>query len=447
MQGREKEMSQHRHKSRWWWGAGIGLGLATVITVICVFLVAHNQASTAPTVLETNKPSAIVPSAPPTIEPTVTVVEAPHQLPSVDFPRGSWEEACGLNELPPYWVGDGSLERNKDHTNALESEECQIALETHMSAVNPYHFHWSGPLDLFLALPIKFVVLDDPLTFERVFSDPIGDSARVQDALSRPECLLKGDETNWELKETCHAESFLSYALINYLCFGGGVSSRSEVYYAPDDHPSPEQDRVMWKQDFENAWVSAQCEDIDPELQLTSQQHQTLFELVGPIQEWDSEERRAVALLVELAARLGDDTAGLTIGGQFSQAPPGDGYEYGRFSNGEFGSLRKVGAWMRMYRPSDEPTELFLSAFSFLARMTSRDEIEFDWEWAVQHICVPVVLPPSTIEAMGIVDEPIEIQNCKEIVHDIRQKGITFPPLLKTLDKFEQVALELGVYE
>ena len=66
----------------------------------------------------------------------------------------------------------------------------------------------------------------------------------------------------------------------------------------------------------------------------------------------------------------------------------------------------------------------------------------------VIYICVPVVIPPSAAEEMGMVaSEPTEIQSCKEIVHEIRQRGITFPPLLKMFDKFEQVALEPKVYE
>lgn len=74
--------------------------------------------------------------------------------------------------------------------------------------------------------------------------------------------------------------------------------------------------------------------------------------------------------------------------------------------------------------------------------------MEFDWTWLVRYICVPIVIPPSAAEEMGMVaSEPTEIQSCKEIVHEIRQKEITFPPLLKMLDKFEQVTLELEVYE
>ncbi|MXW06545.1 MAG: hypothetical protein F4X56_03480 [Gammaproteobacteria bacterium] len=449
---------QHLQAPRWLLGAGVGLAL-TAVAIVCVFLITQNQASTTPAALEISKPSAVIPSVVPTIEPAVAVVGTPPKLPHVDFPPGSWEEACGLNELPPYWDEDASSEiwhkRNEDHTNALESVECQTALETHMSAVNPYHLLLSGPWDR--AGSIHFVVLDDPLTFERVFADPAGDLARVQDAISRPECVLTGDDTNWELKETCHADAILNYALINTFCFDrfGSAIRASQAYYAPDDHPTPEQDRLMWKQDFEDAWVSAKCEGLDHTLELTAENYPELHTLVMSLHKTNS--RRGVeAQLVELAARLGNETAGLTHSNPYNKYPPGDGYKYGRISKVlakyNLGSVMKFGALMRKYRPSDEPTELALKAFNFLTIMDAPrpdpgEEIEFDWEWVVRYICVPVVIPPTTVDAMGLVDEPVEIQSCKEIVHELRQRDIKFRPVLDTLDKFEQVAIELGVYE
>ena len=454
-------MAQSFHTPRWSWIAGVVIGL-TVVVVLCVFSVTHNWVSTDPVALEKSKPSAEIPSVLPTVDPAWAVVDTPPKVPHVDFLPGSWEETCGLNELPPYWVGDGSLERNEDHTNSIESIECQTALETHMNAINPYHLLFGGPYPYAAwnrpYLMHHFVVLDDPLTFERVFADPTGDAAQVHDVFSRPECVLTGDETNWELKETCHAHALLNYALINTLCFNryGRVIRASHALYPPDDSLTPERDRLMWKQDFEDAWVNAKCEGLSPELKLDSDRYPALYELVKPVGRFDSEERKILALLVELAARLGDDTAGLTSNDPMTDYPPGNGYKYGRISKVlteySFGSLlREVGALKRMYRPSDESTELYLKAFSFLTRMDAPrpdpgEDIEFDWEWVVRYICVPVEIPPSIAEQMG-APEPTEIQSCKEIVHELRQLDIKSRPVLDTLDKFEQVAIEKGVYE
>ncbi|MXW07370.1 MAG: hypothetical protein F4Z87_04470, partial [Gammaproteobacteria bacterium] len=273
-------MSHFYHAPRWLWGAGIGLAL-TVVAVVCVLWVTQKQAATTPTALEINEPRAVIPAMLPTTEPAVTVVAPPAPLPHIDFQPGSVEEACGLNELPPYWIGDGSRERNTDLTNAFESDECQIALEKHMNALNPYHYIFSGAWGTGKIILMKLVVLDDPLTFAQVFADPVGDSARVQEAFSRPECLLKGEEKNWELNESCHADALLNYALINTLCFnrsGSRVIRVNRAYYPPEDNPTSAQDRLMWKEEFEDAWVRAKCESLDAELQLHSDRFPALYE-------------------------------------------------------------------------------------------------------------------------------------------------------------------------
>ncbi|MDE0644699.1 MAG: hypothetical protein OXH84_00465 [Gammaproteobacteria bacterium] len=66
-----------------------------------------------------------------------------------------------------------------------------------MYAINPYH--WNDDTD---NRAFAFVVIENPLTFERIFTDPVGDLARVQDALSRSECKLGPDaESNWKLNK------------------------------------------------------------------------------------------------------------------------------------------------------------------------------------------------------------------------------------------------------
>lgn len=448
-------MSQNPRTTRWLWSVGCGLGLG-VVTVVCVLLLTANNRSQieVPSAVSMSSDLGVDTTLLPSIASAVAVVEAPpKKLPYLDSLPGSIEEACGLNELPPYWVADGSLKRNADHTKAIESDECRSALETHMSTINPYRFLRSAA-PWTIASPIEFVVLEDPLTFERVFADPTGDLARVQDALSRPECSLEHVENNWELKETCHAGAFLNYALINYFCFDGAVDHRHGAYYLPDDNPTPEQDRLMWKQDLKDDWVKTKCKELDPTLELT--EHLNLYELVKPLREVDSH-RRTIAFLVEQAARLGDEAASLTQTG-ISGFPPGNGYKYGRFSElftrDEWASLRMAGTFWRTYIPqslSEPSTKHFLSTFHFLARLNSRgadprDEIQFDWQWVVQYLCAPAYIPRSTAEQMG-VGEPVDHQSCQEVVHELRQRDFKFRPLLHVLDKFEQVALELGVYD
>ena len=449
-------INQSSHSSRWLWSAGIGLVL-TVVAVVCVFLVTQNRAPPDYAELEISNPSAGIPSVlPTTIEHAVAAVEAPSQLPPLDFPVGSVEEACGLNEFPSYWVAYEKGAQGEVQSSALESVECQTALENSIKMINPYL--WIARIHEQRAF--AFVVLDEPLTFERIFADPSGDLLRVQEALSRPECLLKGEEKNWELNEICHAESFFNYALINHLCFGGGYWKRDWTeYYSAEDNPTPEQDRVMWKQGLEVAWLGEKCEKLDPALNVT-EIYPNLLEMMSPLRNYldDSDMRFHIEdLLIKLAARLGDSAAGLTESSLDAGFTVGGGFRYGKFAellvSEEWESLIRAGATWRAYDTQWSDKELsmenFLRAFSLLARDSPRreqhDEIQFDWHMVVQHLCVPKYERPVDEEQMGI--ERVELQSCKEIVHEIRQKGIAFPPLIRTLDKFEQVAIELGVYE
>ena len=444
-------IDQSSHASRWLWGAGFGLVL-TVVVVVCVFLDTQNRTLSTPVAKEISKPNADIPSAQPTAKLLGTAVETQPQLPHLDFPPGSVEEACGLNGLPTYSirVSYGTIiAKTLDRTKALESDACQTALEAHMSAMNPQQYLSGAPESASLA---ELVVLDEPFTFERIFADPDGDLTRVQDALSRPECLLEGDESNWELKETCHAEALLNYAFVNLFCFGGGIKSRirpverSVSYF----NPTLEQDRILWKQDLEDSWMTAKCAALDPTLELSGEHYPLLHAIVISLDDTKRTpfSKGSDALLVELAARLGDDVAGLSqivISGDGAWRFQGAGYKFGRISN-----LVEMGEWSRFAVKKVPSTDRFLKAFYLLAKLDSpksdpQYEIEFDWEFVARHLCEP----PYFYHTLSSV-QPVENRehsSCKEIVHEIRQKGITFPPLVKVLNKFEQVAIEVGVYE
>ena len=175
-------------------------------------------------------------------------------------------------------------------------------------------------------------MIDPPLTFERNFADPLGDLAWIQDALSRPERLLIGDQTNWELKETCHADAFMNFALVNRFCSNGGIGQRSKAIYGESDNPTLEQDRFMWRQLLEYDWVRMKCDELDSTLELRwqeSEHHPELTELIlkqGDYYEADQPEvliyklgarvcvasYHLITTLIEMVARLGDDPVGLT---------------------------------------------------------------------------------------------------------------------------------------
>ena len=462
-----RRLNQIPHLRWWLWMGGVGLVFVSAAVLV---LVNQNKprADESPSVVE-HEPSAIVLSLPQVVsEPLVHTVQEETPLPALDFPPGSVEEACGFNEFPTFWVV-GEVSESNDYKHSIEvlesNEACRAALEAHINGINPYL--WSKGVNHF---PFVFVVLDEPLTFGRIFADPNGDLIRVQDALSNPECLLPEDETNWELEETCHADAVLNYALLNRFCFDEGYRNQNWTLYWPEDNPTPEQDRFMWKQSLERQWVRMQCETLSSTLELTSEQNPILYELVMSLDPSDPEpwSKGSSALLIELAARLGDNAAGLTYSSSYGE----DGSQYGRFS-----WLLKSDQWWEFTSDKDPPSvDRFIQVFRMLAlasarRPDPRDEFQFDWKMVAQHLCAQPYYygdKKSTHEAylqyleQNPANEPAEIiaeelvafrekydnpKSCKEVVHEIRQREFTIAPVLTALDKFEQVALELDVYD
>ena len=456
--------NRHTCTQRWYWSAGIGLGLV-VVAIVCVFLIANDRTPAKASVLPVaNEPNAIVSSSLPITKPEFTLVEV---FPHLDFPPGSVEEECGLNAYVPndydydYYGDTDNIYWPKSPYNkngelvALDSEACRVALENHINTINPYLWgetesdrqgvfltHWTRQF--------AFVELDSPLTFERIFADPAGDFVRMQEALSRPECLLEPGEKNWELQESCHADAFLNFALINRFCFAGGVDNRTRSYYWKEDNPTPEQDRLMWKQTLEDAWVEEMCEELNPMLEFTSEQHPELYNSVMFLRDPSLKRTKSTdELLIELAARLGDDAAGLALPTLVlhSHYYHEEGYKYGRFAE-----VLSSDAWKDFAIKKAPSTDRFLQTFQMLARVTSRkadprDEFELDWQWVAQYLCAPPYYQEK-LKVPGVLqEEPEPHHSCAEIVHEIRQSGTTFRPLLDVLDKFEQVALELEVYE
>ena len=446
----------------YYWSGGIGLGLIAV-AVVCALLYANGRTLSESPSVAMREPtesdtSADAPSSPPTAVVAVALVEEEPLLPRLDFLPGSIEEACGLNDFMPYHSYDP--DDKFDWLSALESSACWTALDEHISTINPYLWGETNTDH-----PLAFLVLENPLTFGRIFADPAGDLARVQDALSRSECLLNhGSETNLELKENCHADALLNYALVNRFCFDEGVSNRNRTFYWEEDNPTPEQDRFMWKQRLENAWVRSKCEEFAPELQLTVEQYpeltNLLFSLGDPESVATKKTKREmydpetlitpylIPTLIEHAARLGDDAAGLTspitLFSRFGPSYNEEGYKFGRFAE-----LLKSAEWAYFSDKIEPSIDRFLRSFHFITRVGARrpdprDELQFDWEWVAKHLCDP---PYDNSDEESESEESAKPQSCQEIVHELRQRDFKFQPLLQTLDKFEQVALELDVYE
>ena len=111
------------------------------------------------------------------------------------------------------------------------------------SAVVSSHFYLRGKLGLYCGDPLVFLplteecldllgeyFLDKPfvwksidwfsleMNYERIFVENELDKLKVLDALNRPECRLEKGEIRWDLKDSCHAESFANIANFIYIC-------------------------------------------------------------------------------------------------------------------------------------------------------------------------------------------------------------------------------------
>ncbi|MYD46470.1 MAG: hypothetical protein F4W92_08970 [Gammaproteobacteria bacterium] len=460
----------------WFWSISVVLGLCVVGGVWMLYLT-RNQAELNSTASETIEPSVVVSPSSPTIEPPVAVIDIPPQLPRLDFAPGSVEEACGFNDFPPYH--SSTFESDWDSTIPLASEECWSTMESHVGTINPFHSDdYSDGRH-----PFEFVVLEEPLTFARIFADPTGDMLRVQDALYRSECLLSGDKSNWELKESCHAEALLNYALINRICLGSGWN-REHTYFPNINNLTPKQDRLAWKKSLEEEWVEMKCESLDQTLEFSSEQYPELHKLVMSFQSPTAKIRKsAQELLIELSARLGDEAAGLTA--SFPQSAfrhPASHYEEG-YKFGRFAELLSNTTWQELALKQVPNADRFFQIFHMLAKAESREvdtrkAIQFDYGQLVHHMCVPpttealdyitadgyiarftkadievlLELEPEELRDSEIgpeeIEEFLEPKSCKEVVYAIRQqREIRFLPMIDVLDKFEKAALEKGVYE
>ena len=418
------------HVHRWLWIGCVGFGFIAV--AVMLVLLNLNDRTTAKELLFVGSDPNAVASPLPVAEPLLAV-EHQLELPKLDFPIGSVEEACGLNEFPTYWNADGALSTNRGHTEAkiLESEECRTALEAHLSTLNPYLWFQGA-----FAQQFSFVVLDHPLTFGRIFTDPMGDFLRVQNALTNPECLLKGDETNWELQETCHADALLNYALVRRICFNS-AEGRERTLYWPEDNPTPEQDRHMWKQDLEEGWIEHKCEELDQSLKLTANQTELLSSLLDQNEQFSSM-KDSGGVLVELAARLGDAAAGLTWP-YMSSGYTGfeEGYKYGRFNE-----LLNSSFWWDL-KGKREPSKDRLGRTVFVMGILKRDHIEFDWKWLAEHLCTP----PYEDDWKVAGEKPSEPKSCRAVIDELYTVEELPKPLLEFIDQLSLVALELDVYD
>ena len=446
---------------RWLWGSVVGIGLVSVS--VSLFFLLKPDNSVAPSSEKENFSFETEPDdlalQTTNAKPMFTIET--DSTPKLTYFNGSVEDACGIHEYPSYWdYENDSEDSDKEELlkRAIASEECREALDATVGTTNPYL--WGNPF--VHVQQFSFVLIEDPLTFDRIFADPSEDFARVQNALTRTECLLEnGTATNFELNKSCNADALLNYAVLNKYCFSGGRNS--PVYFHQD--PTPELSRIRWVQDLEQLWVNTKCQEIDAELELAETRYPDLTKLLSSlvnsnslgIQIFKRERQRfpgrpypeilpprfLISTLIEMAARLGDDAAALTNDGWFAE----EGFRLGRFKALDFNPTWQELRWKR------EPNrDRLLQTFEFLPTAASMD-IEFDWEWLVRHLCQPPfhyhelsLSSQSAVSYEEWQEESSEPQSCRAVINELYIDGDLSDSVLEVIDRFERTAMRLDLY-
>lgn len=437
------------------------------------------------------------------------VTDQVEPLPLLDFPIGSVEEACGMHEIPIDGLSRFSKYEFTSDTMtylALENSTCWAAMEKYIHTQNPYLFLETEANPSVPAPPLALIVLDEPLTFQRIFADPMRDFFLVQDALSRPECSLPPTETNWDLKDSCHADSLTNFALVNRLCYrpynpgrpesdilNDYTMSEIEDYerrYVPPPignykplplsnrwkrwnydgldkarrseyiEPSPKQALSTYKQRLADAWIFKKCGQLDAQLEFTPDRYPQLYETAMSYESTAERKNRFLRQLdvknvrehlIELAARSGDEAAGLSKGGYLMYE---DGYQFGRLAQSLPSSEWEVFAWKDTLSVAS-----FLAKFKVLVKIQRRTDYQLNWEFISRHLCEP----PQT-SWNGIITPSkymVESRSCQSVISELRQ---LIPQASKSqqrsdsvnrlrgelhdiMDKFEQVTVDLDLYD
>ena len=251
----------------WFWSSVCGLGLILVGSCLINFL--KPNSSNPPPSQEANFSNEVNSNEtalqPNNVEPLVTEINT-DSTPTLTLPIGSVEEACRIHELPLWWdVFDDPDLVAETLTTLLNSETCNTALDVHVRAINPYT--WG---EISKHLQFALFEIDNPLTFDRIFADPVGDFARVQDAMSRTECLLEqGTLTNFELKESCNADALMNYALFNRFCYYREIDVGNTGRRLHRRDLPPEWSSSTWNSVLRSGWIRQQCQEFDSDLKLS----------------------------------------------------------------------------------------------------------------------------------------------------------------------------------
>ena len=364
--------------------------------------------------------------------------------------RDVWE-ICGLSDFPT------ELEAAKTFVQEFViSEECLSALELHTLKTNPFE---RNGLAIVKNIPeFSLVILDNPMTYERIFEDPAEDLQRISEALSLPDC--EWETVFWKkgLKEVCHAEAFTNYATFYHACFdlAGERSKQAKTYFHLEHYyifeaqePEPDNITDMWQGYLEYRWVEEKCKEFGSEVALNAENYPREFKTLrrhsesllssferqklllerakNPLFSLPFNEYDLISILLNFGAELGDEAAGLALLGR-----------------GVFADKLHNSKWTELKNERTLSTERLRESLWFALGLERRG-VKLNWDWLVRHIC-------SSQPAAESDNSATEPENCRAAINDLYTKRASSghdreDPLLVALDRFQRIAIELDVYE
>lgn len=325
------------------------------------------------------------------------------------------------------------------------TDECWDYIDAHFSdkRIAPQNLEW--------------IFTKDPLTYGRVFQDPVRDRELVIEVLNDPLCDLSGvNDLRWDLYDRCHATAFANFFHFHRICSGGEYQSRLSNWLEVgwgllnwgerisqfdkrlellEQKPESEQRYLtnqLWEEFLYTHWSIKNCERFDVEEILTDsnrdlhplEQLQTRSEKIGV--QWKNFEGsyRSIPIrksLSGLAAYYGDFWAVSGYGGK---------REWYDRRNERYPWIKTN----RILYGRDGTRESKLSAAVSIVVELEDSGIDFDWDHLVHHVCTDQKKPDpqscqDAIDALDSALDPNEVR-----------KG-------RVLDRIEGLAITLGVFD
>ena len=285
---------------------------------------------------------------------------------------------------------------------------------------------------------MEWINFNSPLTYRRIFSDPVQDRERVVEALSNPNCnLTDEDDIRWDFYDECHADAFVNLFHFTRKCLD--PNSYDNLYsqwfsierrWIKENTLEDERDqrtRQLWEKVLETHWVVKECERFNvEEILIDPKRDQDILNKlrsagkVLQVNDQISLDYEIRQSLQALAARFGDEWAVVTHHGSAAW----------RVFRAE--QLPWIQTNQVLFR-RDATRESKLLAGVQIALELAESELEFDWDFLVTHICTDQKHTDATSCQTAINELYYSLDSLEQDKFQI-------------LSQIERVALELGVY-